>query len=182
MRCGTLAAKMRSQAVILALLLGVPSPGLAEPALRAGFSWDSGPGRHNPEQPAEHGRSQRGDEASRSIAAARGLELRRTIQDGRDRIRARWELRRIDRRRQQRSLRELRSSELELAAWLQRQQRQLDSADRRLDLDAAQLALGPRDRAALSLEREIERARQRVDLERAARRVKLGPSRVGPRF
>ncbi len=174
---------MRSQAVILALLLGAPSPGLAEPALRAGFSWDSGPGRHNPEQPAEHARSQRGgDEASRSIAAARGLELRRTIQDGRDRIRARWELRRIDRRRQQRSLRELRSSELELAAWLRRQQRQLDSADRRLDLDAAQLALGPRDRAALGLERDIERARQRVDLERAASRVKLGPSRVGPRF
>ena len=177
---------MRIRAVILALLLAAPSPGLAQ--LRDGFGWDSGPGRHSPEHPAEHPPSPLasppgGAAASRPAAAARGLELRRTLKDVGERVHARQKLRRIERR--GRSPREPRTSELEVAAWLRRQERRLDSADRQLDLDSA--ALGPTDRATLRLECEISRARQRIHLERAAGRVKLGPTRalrraIGPRF
>jgi hypothetical protein len=179
---------MQSRVVFLAVLLVAPCPGLAQPALHDGFSWDSGPGRHYAEAFPSHPREAAASRSTlrsplRSLGAVRRLELSRTIQDGRDRVRARQELRRIER--SGRSPRELRGREFEVTAWLRRQERRLESADRTLDLDAAQP--GPTDRATLRLEREIARARQRIDLERAARRVKLGPSRVvrralGPRF
>ncbi len=179
---------MQSRVVFLAAFLVAPCPGLAQPALHDGFSWDSGPGRHYAEAFPSHLREAAAARSpsrssSRSLGAVRRLELSRTIQDGRGRVRAHQELRRIERPR--RSPQERPGREFEVTAWLRRQERRLESADRTLDLDAAQP--GPTHRATLRLERDIARARQRVDLERAARRVKLGPSRVvrralGPRF
>lgn len=147
---------MRTRLIFLALGLALPAPGLADSPLPDGFTWDSGPGRHNPASPS----------------AVANLELRRSVLDAQAALRGRQELQRIETGPDPRPAR--------VEAWQREQLRRLDTSDLQLELDAALLRLSQRERATLRLERDVERARQRLEIRRDAARAE---QRLGrPRF
>ena len=158
---------MRPWALLLAVLLAptAASAGRVVVPLGPGFTWDAGPGRHHA-----------------SLAEASALELSQSREDSRRATRASHELRRVTQRAEtHRGEYRRRDRDPAIELWELRLQRDLDAADRRLDLDAAELALTPARLSALQLSHDVLRARQRIELKREGARAERRASRMGRR-